>query len=476
MAQQAQLQETSRKHLSHTMEENGQYNYHSNSGQIMEIAHINYSQQDPPTDLNQATITEDSAASTFRHEQPMIKEQEIKIDRPDLPDDDEPPDRLHAYLAWIRDVTHKEVIPETPEPMDTDEDNNNKNQTLNMSGTQTDNINNNNIEIMSTEGILSPSEEEIESRREEVSIELQEGLDLEKQLADVSRQLQELLRNLPATDTAREIFQAAYHQSTAWLIHQQIRNQELSRSPPQFRFNNNAPSTGNLARAQAPPFIARDRVSLGIGGAQRHRQQRKHLPNKFMNPAFNTNTHSETEEASNSALATLTSIREIDFADDTVTMSGSSVTVEPRRQEPYSQEEILELLRDLRDETSRPLSPFDLTEWLTIPEADDNVSTLEAEADEPRRTLVYPSSRTGLILDSESEPGMFQGFPPWNRQSRPLESSATPKIEPVHSPTDGSLISRLRVAPNLDNACNADLNGPDSEETYSSSTWFSQLD
>ncbi|KAI0086704.1 hypothetical protein BDY19DRAFT_995714 [Irpex rosettiformis] len=101
MAQQGQLQEISQKHLSHTMEED----------------------QDPPTDLNQVTITKNSAALTFRHEQPMIKEQEIKIDRPDLPDDDEPSDRLHVYLAWICDVTHEEVILKTPEPMDTDKDN-----------------------------------------------------------------------------------------------------------------------------------------------------------------------------------------------------------------------------------------------------------------------------------------------------------------------------------------------------------------
>ncbi len=382
---------------------------------------ISPKEKEPP---DQALVL---AAST-RHEQPMMYEPEIKIDRPDDPENTEFTPRCLVLSAWTRDFSNGEVIPETPQesdidepmPMEVDSDvpdiqiiSPSSQETIRyrMSNTAPSSSNSSTLGTIQSR----PTSATDYRNRGSQKMHSRQESELTLRLANTSQHLRRLLQMIPINDPSREIFHAAYHQATFMLVSGRLARQGISWSQPDFERDVPAFDIADLTQDRLYQLrAAADQLLTNTRPVRRTKKRRKKIPTELMETTLSRSSTYPAELTAASTLASMSNVHSHQFVDDVVMSSNALAVMEPRPQRHYSPMEVIDMLRDMRDETASSDTQRTSalpTSALNTQESSETISTSESTTQELDYIPLSPPPRnTGLVPGDDSEPGTFKGF------------------------------------------------------------------
>ncbi len=177
-------------------------------------------------------------------------------------------------------------------------------------------------------------------------------------LAEVSQLLRRLLQHLPIHDLSRAVFHAAYHESTIRLVDHRLQSHESSRYYPTR--SGDSPPISTEPLTQDCLFQLNATTSQATSGPIRSRcsrRRRQQQPFHSPNPSRFSQPITTAEITAATALAEMSQVRFHEYVDDTLVTQAVSVRVEPSRNDEYLPQELLDLLRDMRDEAHEVLAP-----------------------------------------------------------------------------------------------------------------------
>ncbi|KAI0795381.1 hypothetical protein BC629DRAFT_1592866 [Irpex lacteus] len=349
----------------------------------------------------QVLMTRSMANLTLRHEQPGHNEPEILVNHPDYLDNEPPtPQRFRALAITIRDITNGEVIPETPQTSDNEEgaeietneplpeirihpapDSDDQSSTQATAGSSMDTHTLNSDSGSRITG--TPGEDK---ENDDPSMPIHD--EVVENLAEVSQLLRRLLQHLPINDPSRTIFHAAYHESTIRLVDHRLQSHESSRYYPTRSGDSPPVSTEPLTQDRLFQLNATtSQATSGPIRSRRSRRRRQQQPYHSPNPSRFSQPITTAEITAATALAEMSQVRFHEYVDDTLVTQAVSVRVEPSRNEEYLPQELLDLLRDMRDETHEVLAPTHEADSSLYPSEHHPVSMEISQGTYERRLL-----------------------------------------------------------------------------------------